>query len=124
LEGRQDAFRREYECHRALSGLKGFPRLFGCGQVDGVPAIVMEWVDGLTLEAACRHVAVDDEGRLSPLTAARMGRDLFDVLSRMELVDGGFSHGDVTRANVMVRTSHLPLAEQVEEGVFDLVLVD
>mgnify|MGYP000034470828 FL=1 len=23
------AFREEYECHRALSGLKGFPRLYG-----------------------------------------------------------------------------------------------
>ena len=40
------AFREEYECHRALSGLKGFPRLYGWGEVDGVPAIVMEWVEG------------------------------------------------------------------------------
>lgn len=31
------AFREEYECHRALSGLKGFPRLYGWGEVDGVP---------------------------------------------------------------------------------------
>ena len=30
------AFREEYECHRALSGLKGFPRLYGWGEVDGV----------------------------------------------------------------------------------------
>lgn len=42
-------FREEYECHRALSGLKGFPRLYGWGEVDGVPAIVMEWVEGETL---------------------------------------------------------------------------
>ena len=26
------AFREEYECHRALSGLKGFPRLYGWGE--------------------------------------------------------------------------------------------
>ena len=43
------AFREEYECHRALSGLKCFPRLYGWGEVDGVPAIVMEWVEGETL---------------------------------------------------------------------------
>lgn len=48
------AFREEYECHRALSGLKGFPRLYGWGEVDGVPAIVMEWVEGETLAACVR----------------------------------------------------------------------
>ncbi|WP_302798362.1 hypothetical protein [Senegalimassilia anaerobia] len=36
------AFEREYECHILLSGLKGFPRLYGRGTVDGVPCIVME----------------------------------------------------------------------------------
>lgn len=61
------AFREEYECHRALSGLKGFPRLYGWGEVDGVPAIVMEWVGARrspacaralpwTMPAACRRL--------------------------------------------------------------------
>ena len=42
----------------------------------------------------------------------------------MDLVEGGFSHRDVTPANVMVCTTLQPLAAQVEEGVFDLRLVD
>lgn len=63
------AFREEYECHRALSGLKGFPRLYGWGEVDGVPAIVMEWVEGETLARLRSRLAVDDAGRLSPLVA-------------------------------------------------------
>lgn len=82
------AFREEYECHRALSGLKGFPRLYGWGEVDGVPAIVMEWVEGETLARLRPRLAVDDAGRLSPLVAARLGRDLFDLLCRMNLVGG------------------------------------
>lgn len=118
------AFEREYECHAKLSGLKGFPRLFGRGQVAGVPCIVMEWVEGVTLDRVRRTLAVDGAGRVSPLVAARIGRDLFDLVARMGFVEGGFVHRDISPRNVMVRTSRLSLAQQVEEGVFDLYLID
>lgn len=118
------AFREEYECHRALSGLKGFPRLYGWGEVDGVPAIVMEWVEGETLARLRSRFAVDDAGRLSPLVAARLGRDLFDPLCRMNLVGEGFVHRDISPANIMVRTARLPLDRQLAEGTFDLCLID
>lgn len=118
------AFREEYECHRALSGLKGFPRLYGWGEVDGVPAIVMEWVEGETLARLRPCLAVDDAGRLSPLVAARLGRDLFDLLCRMNLVGEGFVHRDISPANIMVRTARLPLDQQLAEGTFDLCLID
>lgn len=118
------AFREEYECHRALSGLKGFPRLYGWGEVDGVPAIVMEWVEGETLARLRPRLAVDDAGRLSPLVAARLGRDLFDLLCRMNLVGEGFVHRDISPANIMVRTARLPLDRQLAEGTFDLCLID
>lgn len=118
------AFREEYECHRALSGLKGFPRLYGWGEVDGVPAIVMEWVEGETLARLRPRLAVDDAGRLSPLVAARLGRDLFDLLCRMSLVGEGFVHRDISLANIMVRTARLPLDRQLAEGTFDLCLID
>lgn len=118
------AFREEYECHRALSGLKGFPRLYGWGEVDGVLAIVMEWVEGETLARLRSRLAVDDAGRLSPLVAARLGRDLFDLLCRMSLVGEGFVHRDISPANIMVRTARLPLDRQLAEGTFDLCLID
>ena len=118
------AFREEYECHRALSGLKGFPRLYGWGEVDGVPAIVMEWVEGETLARLRKRLAVDDAERLSPLVAARLGRDLFDLLCRMNLVGEGFVHRDISPANIMVRTARLPLDQQLAEGTFDLCLID
>ena len=118
------AFREEYECHRALSGLKGFPRLYGWGEVDGVPAIVMEWVEGETLARLRPRFAVDDAGRLSPLVAARLGRDLFDLLCRMSLVGEGFVHRDISPANIMVRTARLTLDRQLAEGTFDLCLID
>ena len=118
------AFRQEYECHRALSGLRGFPRLYGWGLAEGEPTIVMEWVEGKTLAQAAAELAVDGTGRLSPLVVARLGRDLFELLGRMALVGEGYVHRDVSPANVMLRTSQLSVARQVEEGSFDLCLID
>lgn len=118
------AFDEEYEAHCRLSGLRGLPRLYGRGLVDGSPALIMEWVTGETLEHAARALAVDDEGRLSPLTAARLARDLFDLVASMGQVEGGFAHRDLSPANVMVCTAHLSLADQVEEGAFDLRVID
>lgn len=117
-------FDEEFRVHQRLSGLRGFPRLYGRGTVDGTPAMVMEWIEGLTLERAARQLAVDDAGRLSPLTAARIGRDLFDLLARMDLLKCGLAHRDVSPANVMVDTARLSLADQVEEGAFELRLID
>lgn len=118
------AFDAEYDAHRALSPLRGFPRLYGRGLVEDDPVIVMEWVEGVTLEEAARVLAVDDAGRLSPLTAARIGRDLFELLARMAYVDRGVVHRDVAPRNIMIDTSRLSVEAQVEEGTFQLVLVD
>lgn len=118
------AFRREYECQRSLALLRGFPRLYAYGLMDDVPAIVMEWVEGLTLAEARRELAVDDEGRLSPLTVARLGRELFELIARLSLVGNGLVHRDISLANVMVRTAHRPLEQQRAEGSFDLCLID
>lgn len=120
----REAFRAEYDAHRRLGGLRGFPRLFGYGEVEDDPVIVMEWVEGVTLGQAARALAVDDAGRTSPLVAARIARDLFDLMARMALVEGGLCHRDVSPANVMVATARTSLADQVEEGAFNLVLID
>lgn len=81
-------------------------------------------VEGETLARLRSRLAVDDAGRLSPLVAARLGRDLFDLLCRMSLVGEGFVHRDISPANIMVRTARLPLDQQLAEGSFDLCLID
>lgn len=118
------AFRREYESHRNLATLRGFPRLFGYGTCDGTPVIVMEWVEGKTLAEARRELAVDEEGRISPLTATRLGRDLLELVSRLSLVGEGLVHRDISPANIMIRTARRSLETQRSEGSFDLCLID
>ncbi len=124
VKGLRQSFRQEFECHKAVSGLKGFPRLYGMGNLDGVPAIVMEWVRGESLAQVCDELAVEASGRMAPLVAAQIGRDIFELLSRMDFIEGGFVHRDISLGNVMVKTLRRSIREQVEDGSFDVCLVD
>ncbi len=119
-----DTFEREYRIHRLVSGIKGFPSLYGAGTFEKHPAIIMEWIEGETLDKAQQRLAADGEGRLSPLTVARIGRDLFDILARLDVLSDNVVHADLSTANIMVDTSRLSLDEQVEEGRFELVIID
>ena len=118
------AFKAEYEGQRALQGLGCVPKLYGWGVVDGLPAILMEWVDGETLEHAAKALAVDDAGRVSPPVAAAIGRDLFNALATLASASDPVVHRDISPANVMVRTSGRSLEQQVADGAFDLCLID
>lgn len=118
------AFKAEYEGQRALQGLGCVPKLYGWGVVDGLPAILMEWVEGETLEHAAKALAVDDAGRVSPPVAAAIGRDLFDALATLASAPDPVVHRDISPANVMVRTSCRSLEQQVADGAFDLCLID
>ena len=120
----EQSLRHEYEIQRSLYGIKGIPKVYGWGMLEGNAVIIMEWIEGVTLSHACQSLAVDEDKRLSPLTAARLGRDLFDLLSRMDVLEGEFVHRDISPMNILVRTSRLSVIEQAEEGVFDLCLID
>lgn len=114
----------EFQAHRVLSGVRGYPRLYGRGMLDGQPCLIQEWIEGEPLLGARLRMAVDDAGRISPLTAARIGRDLFDILARMDALSEPMAHGDISLRNVMVHTDQQPVEEQVQEGAFDLCVVD
>ncbi|MDD7112031.1 MAG: hypothetical protein PUH96_08370, partial [Coriobacteriaceae bacterium] len=70
---RELAFRQEFQSQRMLQGCDCVPRLHAWGSVDGSPAILMEWVEGATLERVRALLAADDAGRLSPPTVAALG---------------------------------------------------
>lgn len=118
------AFRAEYDAQRSLAGLPCVPSPCGWGMVEGLPVILMEWVEGVTLGAARAELAIDDEGRVSPLVAAALGRDLFSALADLSAEDVPVVHRDVSPANVMVRTNQRTVAQQADDGAFDLCLID
>lgn len=121
---RELAFRQEFQSQRMLQGCDCVPRLHAWGSVDGSPAILMEWVEGATLERVRALLAADDAGRLSPPTVAALGRDLFDALSCLAAAAVPVVHRDVSPANVMVRSARHSLEQQVADGTFDLCLID
>lgn len=114
----------ECECHRAVSGRLGFPQLFARGKLNGADALVMEWIEGETLERVRGKLVLDDRGRISPLTAARICRDMCNALVTFQADDANVVHRDISTTNVIVRTSSLSLPQQVTEGVFDVCLID
>ncbi|WP_350454975.1 protein kinase domain-containing protein [Slackia heliotrinireducens] len=119
------AFRREFENQQRLSGLKGFPKLYGYGMAEGEPLIVMEWVEGETCKKAAGLRAVDPKGtRVEPVTVAKLGMALFDLIARFEYLDDSFAHRDISPNNIMLRTDEKSVSEQVESGEFDLCLID
>lgn len=113
----------EYVNQLAVSHLRGFPRLYGYGTRRGVPVILMEWVDGLTLRAA--HAALEGpDGRVPARTVAALGRSVLRVLLSAESLDETFVHRDLSPRNIMLRTDSRPLEEQLRRGDFDVCLVD
>lgn len=118
------SFDHEYEMHQTVSGIQGYPKLYGKAELNGEQAFVMEWVEGEDLSRVRKRLCVDDSGRLSPLTVARLGRDLFDVLARTSVLDDKVVHSDLSLRNVMVSTLGQSIEEQAENGVFDLRIVD
>lgn len=120
----QEAFKQEYETQRLSANMKGFPRLYGKGELNGTPVIIMEWIEGDTLTKAIRGKTLDDQGRVSPLNAANIGLALFDLLARMELLNEGLIHRDISPSNIMVSTTNATINEQLDTGKVELRLID
>ena len=116
LSMRFAAFREEYETLLKLRVLRAFPTVFGFGMLDGATAIVMEWVEGISL--------ADLKGRISSAEAARLARALYLRLEQVEGMLAAFVHRDIAPTNIIVRTDAKPLEGQLETGDFDLCLVD
>ena len=110
------AFREEYETLLRLRVFRAFPTVYGRGLLGDVPTLAMEWIDGTSL--------AELEGKLSTEEVTKLARAAFALLEQIERLVTFFVHRDLTPKNIMVRTSHASLEEQLETGNFDLVFVD
>ena len=124
-QGHIAAFYEEYRIHLALSNLRGFPKLYGFGLAGGNPLIIMEWVEGTTLRDAMHAQAQATPTELLPLECiAKLGIATLTLLERAGELDERFIHRDISPRNIMLRSDHTPMDEQLATGTFDLCLLD
>lgn len=119
---RERAFHEEYLNQLMVSGLRGFPEVYGCGTVEGRPAIVMEWVEGPSL-----HDVLEERGGAPwpGRLVARLGLAVLEILDSTTALERGFVHRDISTRNIIVRTAAADGVErQIAEGSFNVCLVD
>lgn len=124
----RDAFDEEYRTQLDLSNLPCFPEVFGRGTVEGDPAILMEWVEGETLESA-RAILGSEAGpggeRCVPApTVAALGVAVLGALQLAGRLNRPLVHRDISPRNIMLRTGRRAVTEQMREGSFDVCLID
>lgn len=117
-------FSEEYRAQTVVSHLAGFPKLYGYGMIDDVPAILMEWIEGFTLSEVTPQLPADVYGRIEARTVAGIGIAVLRALIAAKGLNERFVHRDIAPRNIMVRTSQTPLEDQAAANEFDICLVD
>ena len=124
LPVRTRKFLEEYRAQTAVSHLAGFPKLYGYGMIGDTPAMLMEWIEGFTLDEATPQLPADVYGRIEAHTVAGVGVSVLKILTAAKALDTPFVHRDLSPRNIMLRTSHIPLEDQATRNAFDICLVD
>ena len=119
------AFAEELRAHRSVSNVSGIPQLHGSGSFRGEPAVLMEWVDGLTLDAAVSLFPLDSDGRgHSGRLVAAIGLAVTSILLEAQGHSPGFVHRDISLRNVMLRGEQRDIKRQMSYLSFDACLID
>lgn len=120
----RETLEEEYRTLSVVSNLRGFPDVYGFGYTaDGTPALLMEWVDGVSLLDA--RPALSDGAETCPGDiVAALGLSVLKIILSTQSLDTPFVHRDLSMRNIMLRHDRIPLEEQVSNGYFDICLID
>ena len=113
----------EYRNLCRVSHLRGFPHVYGYGTCQGEPLILMEWIEGTSLDKAASMLPHDGEGVTCAATAS-VGCAVLGTLLSTQNLETPLVHRDLSPANIMFRTNELGIDEQVQTLVFKPCLVD
>ena len=113
----------EYRNLCRVSHLRGFPHVYGYGTCQGEPLILMEWIEGTSLDKAASMLPHDGEGVACAATAS-VGCAVLGTLLSTQNLETPLVHRDLSPANIMFRTNELGIDEQVQALAFKPCLVD
>ena len=113
----------EYRNLCRVSHLRGFPHVYGYGTCQGEPLILMEWIEGTSLDKAASMLPHDGEGVTCAATAS-VGCAVLGTLLSTQNLETPLVHRDLSPANIMFRTNELGIDEQVQALAFKPCLVD
>ena len=120
----RETLEEEYRTLSVVSNLRGFPDVYGFGYTaDGTPALLMEWVDGVSLLDARPALSDGAESCPGDIVAA-LGLSVLKIILSTQSLDTPFVHRDLSMRNIMLRHDRIPLEEQVSSGYFDICLID
>ena len=113
----------EYRNLCRVSYLRGFPHVYGYGTCQGEPLILMEWIEGTSLDKVASMLPHDGEG-VTCATTASVGCAVLGTLLSTQNLETPLVHRDLSPANIMFRTNELGIDEQVQALAFKPCLVD
>lgn len=113
----------EYRNLCRVSYLRGFPHVYGYGTCQGEPLILMEWIEGTSLDKVASMLPHDGEGVTCAATAS-VGCAVLGTLLSTQNLETPLVHRDLSPANIMFRTNELGIDEQVQALAFRPCLVD
>lgn len=120
----RETLEEEYRTLSVVSNLRGFPDVYGFGYTaDGTPALLMEWVDGVSLLDA-RPALSDGAATCPGDIVAALGLSVLKIILSTQSLDTPFVHRDLSMRNIMLRHDRIPLDEQASSGYFDICLID
>ena len=113
----------EYRNLCRVSYLRGFPHVYGYGTCQGEPLILMEWIEGTSLDKVASMLPHDGEGVTCAATAS-VGCAVLGTLLSTQNLETPLVHRDLSPTNIMFRTNELGIDEQVRTLAFKPCLVD
>lgn len=113
----------EYRNLCRVSHLRGFPHVYGYGTCQGEPLILMEWIEGTSLDKVTSMLPHDGEGVTCTATAS-VGCAVLGTLLSTRNLETPLVHRDLSPANIMFRTNEIGIDEQVRSMAFKPCLVD
>lgn len=121
IEMQWKRLREEFATLCRMSVFHLYPTAFGIGEMDGIPVLIEEWVEGIPLESIPRALShITPDGRAWPLDVAIIGAEAFRYQNMLARYGSGNPIGELSPHALVVDESQSSLSEQMAMRQLDL----